>query len=404
MKLFRILSAVILLLISSLVFSPSLSHAATFRSGETITVTESLKDLYISGGTVDVTSVTRNDLTAAGGTVRLEGDTTNDVIAAGGNVTLSGNVGDTARVAGGSIIIQSAIANDLVVAGGTIDLTNEASVGGDLVITGGTLRINAPVRGNVWVTGGTVEINSTVGGNVHGGEIGTLHLGSKAVITGDLTYTAEQKATLASGAQVLGKQNFKQEARGPSEKDATGAIAGIVTAGIIYKLLAGIAVAFFFIWLLPRFFANTNKIIVGDPLKTGFLGFAALILTPILSVILLVLFWIGIASFLLYFFLLVFSVIAVHIFTGWWILRWWYGRDKKDYALDWKAAVIGPLAITIFGLIPVIGWLINFILWLLGIGALVTQLWNFVSLNRYPAPAHNGNASHASRSPSKRKN
>lgn len=269
--------------------------------------------------------------------MRLEGDVTNDALAAGGNVTLSGAVGGTARIAGGSIIIQSAIINDLVVAGGTIDITREASVGGDLVIAGGTLRINGPVKGNIWVTGGNIEINSIVGGSVYGAEIGQLRLGPNAVINGNLDYTAEEKANIAQGAVVKGKQNFKQEEHGPSEKEAAGAIAGIATAGTIFKLITAILVSFFAIWLLPRFFTRNNELIAADPLKTGLLGFAALILMPILSLILLLLFWIGVASFLLYAFLLVVSIVVVYIFVGWILAGGMEGIKSDTSSTGWRA-------------------------------------------------------------------
>jgi cytoskeletal protein CcmA (bactofilin family) len=379
MKILRLAVAVLALL--SFLVAPSSSYAATFRNGETITISESLKDLYVTGGTVSVAGATQNDLTAAGGTVRIEGNVSNDALVAGGNVTLSGSVGDTARVAGGNVIIESPIANDLVAAGGTIDITSEASIGGDLVVAGGTLQINGPVRGNIWVTGGNVVINSTVGGTVHGVEVDELRLGPNAVINGNLDYTGEQKASIANGAVVKGEQNFKQERR-QSDDETAGALAGIATAGTLFKLIAAVLVSLFAIWLLPRFLVKSSEQITSDPLKIGLLGFATLILMPIVSLILLILWWLGVASLLLYLFLLVVSTIVVYVFVGWWVLKWWYGRDKKRYELDWMAGVVGPAVVTILWFIPIIGWLINFILWLMALGALMLQLWNFVTLNR----------------------
>ena len=380
MRLLRTISAVLLFyFFAFFVLLPSSVNAATFRSGETVTVNEPLSNLYAAGGTVNVSSRTVNDLTVAGGTVRIEGDVTNSLLAAGGTLTLSGNVGNNARVAGGTVIIEAPIRNDLMVAGGTIDIDPESRIGGDLIITGGTVRLNAPVQGNVWLTGGQVEINNTVGGNVWGGEVGELRLGPNAVINGDLNYISNQRATIAEGATVSGKQNFKQ-----LDRDLTDGAeaAGTLAAGTMLKLISSILIALFFVWLLPKFFRRTNEIIVTEPLKTGLYGFATLILMPILSVFLLIFLWLSIASFLLYFLILILSVVVVYLFVGWWVLRWWYGRDKKVYALDWKAAIVGPVITTILWFIPVIGWAINFILWLLGIGALMTRLWEFVTIHR----------------------
>lgn len=366
-----------------LVLSPLPVVAANFRSGESITISERLKDLYVSGGNVDVTAPIENDLVAAGGTVKIEGNVTNSILVAGGNITLSGDVQNTVRAAGSTIVIDSTIQNDLLVAGRTIDINDEAQIGGDLVITGGTLRINAPIQGNIYVTGGDVEINSRINGNVWGGNVEKLRLGPNAVIGGDLNYTSSERAQIATGAVVNGKQNFKQiENSNSNQEDDRGALAGLLTAGTLYKLSADILVTLFFIWLLPRFFRKTNETIVAKPLVAGIVGFGTLTLMPILSLILLIFLWLGVASFLLYALLLILSMIILKAFVGWFVLRWWYSRDKKRYDLDWKAAIVGPLIILILWFIPIIGWFIIFILWLLSIGAFVLQLWDYVNYNR----------------------
>jgi hypothetical protein len=380
MKITRLFSAAVLFLFSIILMLPRPVSAATLRSGENLTITEQLKDLYAAGNTVDVTAPVRGDLTIAGGSVRSTDNVSNSVLAAGGNVTISGATGNTIRAAGGSVTIDGPVNNDVVVVGGTVVITDRARINGDLILSGGTLTVNGPVKGNIWTSGGDITLNNTVGGNVWGGSIGNLKLGSQAVINGDLNYSSASHANMANGAVIKGKQNFHQEEnkRNETGKGATA----LLTGGAVYKLIVDILVSLFFIWLLPRFLRRTSEEIAAEPLKAGLLGFATLILMPMISVILLIFLWLGLASFLLYALLLVFAVVVKNIFVGWWALRWWNNREQKDYLLDWKAAVIGPIILFLIALIPVVGWLIVFVLWLCAIGALVLTLWDFTTMNR----------------------
>jgi hypothetical protein len=60
-------------------------------------------------------------------------------------------------------------------------------------------------------------------------------------------------------------------------------------------------------------------------------------------------------------------------------MRWFERRSKKDYTLDWKAGVVGPLALFLILLIPILGWAVGAILFLIAVGALVGELLFFMS-------------------------
>jgi hypothetical protein len=112
-----------------------------------------------------------------------------------------------------------------------------------------------------------------------------------------------------------------------------------------------------------------------SPVLNGVFGLAFLILLPVVSAFLLILLWLGVASFLLYALIVIVSVFVAKIFLGWILLRWWYGRDRRVYNLDWKAAVFGPILMFIIGIIPVLGWLVLAIVYLISTGAVVRELF-----------------------------
>lgn len=349
----------------------SQSYGASIEAGENIYIAENKtgqKDLYLFGSTITSDAFVTNDLTAAAGTVTVNGDISGSLIAAGGDVFIRSKVGNTLRVAGGNIVISGETRNDVLVAGGNIRITDTASISGDLLILGGDIQINGPIKGKVYINGGQATLNAEVGGNLEG-EIGTLTLGSKANIKGDLKYKATEKAKISDEAKVQGKTEFQFIEDKNTQKKAS-----IITTGSIYKLVIDIVISLLFLSILPIF---TNEILIKvkkSPLVSFGTGFIFLFFWPLFSIFLLMLVWLGIAAFLFYGLAIITSIYLGKIFLGWLILNAWYKRDKKEYILNWKAAIVGSISFFILFLIPFIGWSTVFALSLMMIGAFVRYI------------------------------
>jgi cytoskeletal protein CcmA (bactofilin family) len=368
----KYLSALLLSLFSLLVYSfvlpPAL--AADLHSGESVSITKPLNNPYLAGQSIEVTAPVANDVVAAGGTITVDTHVGGNVLAAGGTIDVRGSVDHSVRAAGGTITIDSSVGQDVVVFGGNIMLSKQASVSGDVIFSGGRLQINGPVKGTIHLNGGSVTINAPIGGNVEG-NVHELTLGPQAVINGDLTYQSDNKASIQSGATVHGKVSYKQA---PQNEHAKRGLAALFTLGTLYKLIGEIIIGLLLLWILRpfslRLFAETSE----APLRNIVLGFATLILLPIAGVILLLLFWLGLATLIFYVFLLLLTMVFLPLFVGWKIMDWWEHRDKRVYAIDWKAAVLGPIVLLILSVIPIIGWLIAFILFLWILGGIVHYL------------------------------
>jgi hypothetical protein len=290
-------------------------------------------------------------------------------MAAGGNLNIRSAVANTVRVAGGNVVIEGPVTRDLLVAGGSVDVREEAAVGGDLLIGGGEITINAPVDGDILIGGGQVTINSEVGGSVRG-NVGQLTLGSQAVISGDLSYKSEERARITDGAVVRGRHNFQQIQF--DEKKAEGFLKGLVTAGVVYKLFADIIFALILVWVLRGLVLSVIADMKTRPVRNGLVGLLALVATPIVGLILLVVLWLGIVTLLGYGLLLISSAFVGKLFVGNFILSWWEQRSGRRYVLDWRAAIVGPVVTFIILAIPVIGWIIGFLVFLVSLGGIVS--------------------------------
>ena len=351
-------------------------YAATFRSSESVYLPENetnMHDVYLFGNSVTVDAPITNDTVAAGNTVTINGDVTGSIISAGNDVVIRSHVNNTVRAAGSTVTISGPIDRDLLVAGGKVRITKEASISGDLLFFGGELTLDGPVKGDIHVNGGSVMINAPVGGNVDG-DIAELTLGNNAKINGNLTYIAEQKATIEQGAMVIGHQQYKAQ---PQRKEAPKGLAAVFPSSAFYDLIVSMIASALLVTFLPILVKTTLEKAVNKPFASAGTGFLLLIFVPFFAIFLLILFWLGLALFLIYGLLLIFSMFMSKLFIGWWVLRWWENRDKKEYILDWKAAIVGPVIAFLLAVIPIFGWLALALIYLMTFGALTRTLISF---------------------------
>ncbi len=372
----KLIKKIILLICLLLLFTPSAS-AATFKSGENVffSKTPLLENTYLAGDRVEVSVSSQKDIVAAGGTLLFEGEIQRSLMAAGGTITISGPISQSARIAGGTITIEDSIGEDLIVAGGTIRLSKTSSVGGDLIITGGTLEVEGPVKGNVYANGGDVRINAPVGGDVSG-NMGQLTIGSSASIAGDLTYTSEEKVISQEGAVVKGNTRYTEQEHRSNEQAKA-----LISAGTIYTLVMDILFSLLFVLVLGFITKEVLEKIELSKIKSLGLGFSSLFLMPVAGLFLLIIIWLGITWFVVYILLLLLSLGLLKIYVGAKILSWWEKRNKKEYVLDWKAAVLGPVVVLLLSFIPILGWFSIFILYLMVLGGLVQTVFDFISSN-----------------------
>ena len=122
---------------------------------------------------------------------------------------------------------------------------------------------------------------------------------------------------------------------------------------------------------LAHFWANLGR------------GFAALILTPVAAIIILVTVigaWlaglIGIAYALMVFL----SLALANIAFGSWLIKMVKKRDK--YSVNWQAVVLGVIVLKIIVLIPFVGWLVGLIFVLISLGALYRIVYRNIVLKK----------------------
>jgi hypothetical protein len=216
-------------------------------------------------------------------------------------------------------------------------------------------------------------INNTIGGNVLAG-VGQMSLSPNTVISGNLTYFAEEKASVQPGAVVAGKveyhkQNVSQKKIENAPQQARQVMAAAGLGLKIYTAATLFLLGLVFIKFFPRFSARSIEIVQNQPMKAMGMGALMFFGLPVVAFLLFVsIIGIPFALFAIFLFsiYLYISKFFVALFIGKKLIDWFKWGNSLVLAL-----FLGLVAWIVVTSLPVLGGLIQFIVILVGSGTLV---------------------------------
>jgi hypothetical protein len=254
--------------------------AADSRTGSDITIeaTETIfQDLYLAGGTVDILGRAERDVSVAAGQATISGPIGGSLNIATGRAEITGPISGSLRIVGGTVTISGTVGGDVVMFGAQLEVTSSARINGNVIMSGGQLDMRGQVNGDVQGAVGS----STIGGTVTGAvalTTGNLDITNTAIITGPVTVTGKQAASVASGAEVTGGVTHESlnpwgADQGPVQAASGGLLRTLwmlVTGGLIVLVAPRVSQA------LGR---NGQRIIPALPI-----GLLSLIVLPIIAI------------------------------------------------------------------------------------------------------------------------
>jgi hypothetical protein len=359
----------------------------------------------LTAETVQRTNGTDTFIAASSGMTELQ--MPGDVFASGGAVITKGHVGGDAHVTGFDVELEAAVAGDLYAAGAAVTL--RAPVGGDVSMMGFSLRTadTAITTGNVRMLGSTITIDGSVGGALAaaGGEItlnaavtgdallqgGTLTFGPKARIGGTLTYSAPKPAMIPPdvipAARVVYHKseplthrfkNMHEWGDGWMGNDMPAfpgtlsiAAAFLVTMGFLVLLGGAIlAISPQRVELLRLTGTQRPALMV----LFGVVSMATLIgLVPVAVMTVIGLPFVPIVVLAI---LVVWSL--AYVFGAYVVALRLYlafgGHEDPALSLRIVLLACGVVIFSLLNFVPVLGWMVNFVLVLFGIGTLSTSV------------------------------
>lgn len=375
------------LLVLMLLAAPAVSYAGVVRGGEEFRLGKNevvSDDLYAASGNTVIQGSVRGDLLAAGGQVSIEGTVSEDANIAGGTVVLTGAVNDDVRVVGGRVEIEGRVGDDLAVAGGRVSILRDAVIGGSVSVASGKVIIDGTIRGDLKIAGGDVTINGTVKGKV---EIAAnrVIIGRTAMLDQGLSYRSHQEAEIEAGAQIIGKIDFKDTSEKVERhrKEFTGSLFAIFAILGLLKLAMFIVLVLAIVLLFRTIPSSIVEKMTNRFWTKAGTGFIVLVMVPV-SIFVLFITILGIPlailASLFYAIFIMFAYALGAIFLGAWI----HGLIMQPAApaVNWKTAIVGAIAWFILGNIPLVGWIIKFLLMLAGLGAITTLWYHNIQKNR----------------------
>ncbi len=369
----------IILAALAILFIPQSSHAAAFLGTSVVNLSPaSSTNVYLLGGDVRLSTTTIADVAILGGTLTVSSPVAGDALLAGGTIDVLRPVAGDLRAFGGNIVIEDSVGGDLAAAGGAVRVLGKPK---NTIIAGGTVELSGGSAGPVTVYGAGVLLSGTFTGDVRIYASDHVTLAEGTVIHGSLKYNAPQQAEIPTSAVVdggvayTGSSSFLPTTQEAQTFAAAGAgvffVVNIIAALLAAGLLAGV---------LPLFARRIADRVLTFSLRrfilVALLGFATLVATPVLILLLIVSFvGIGVAIVLAAGFALlcVLSYLYAAVLAGSALAR----TFQKRQTVLWRDAVIGMLALQLIGIIPGLGTLVVMVLSAAAAGAIVSIGFSF---------------------------
>jgi len=415
----RIFTLLTLFVLVMFVFVP-VASAYDGRGGEKVVISKDEvinDDLFVGGNTVIVDGTINGDLIAGGQTVIINGKVTGNVIAAGSSVTVNGEVGYDVIAVGAAVTIgpDAKIKYNAYTAGASVESQAGSLIGGSLLIGTGQGLVSGQITNDLLVAANRLRLESTVGRNakiaVDNSSSGFspsymygpnfppipsvqagLTFGPEAHVAGSLDYVSPQPVEGATSVSSQVTHTLPPQDQQLSRELAQRRNTSSSVFDALRRLIALLLVGLFIAWLAPRWITAPAEKLVSRPLPSLVLGLVGLVAAPIswfvalgVIVVLAVVFGLlslggltglillagfpalGLAFVAILFILSYLCQSIVAYLGGRWIL--------SHIRPEWNSKIYGPLLIglLILGLlfaVPVAGGLLQFLIVLVGLGAI----------------------------------
>jgi cytoskeletal protein CcmA (bactofilin family) len=433
---FRVLLSGLLITLLLVGFASS-AKAFEGQGGDSVQIAagQTVNDnLYVGAKTFTLDGTVNGDVFAAGETMTINGKVDGDVMATGQTVIINGTVNGDVRMAAGALYMgeNAKVSGDVVAFGGSLETRKGGSIGKDMLFYGGQALLSGDIGRNLRAGTGGLKIDGKITGNVDA-EVGDatnagpspssylpqvsvplpivppgLNIAPTAKIGGKLVYTSSKELSFPAGLVAGGIQYLKPVVK-PEDVVVPPTLSEQIMTGIfdaLRRMVTLILFGLFLAWLFPAFLKKTSDNIQSAALPMlgwGIVSWAAfffavlvLIVATIVGAMIFgiltlgsvsgVIVWLGIlALFILIIgFVLAVSFVAPIIVSslgGKLILA----RVKPEWS-EHKAwpVILGVVILAALSALPFLGWLINLLAVLLGLGAL--WVWGRAALKTQQQP------------------
>lgn len=354
-------------------------------------------DTYLAGETISESLTATGDVFAAGSVVSTSGSTSGDTHVAGYNVDVSTQTGGNVYAAGSAVSISAAVGEDATAAGFSVHSTAEAIVSGNLRFFGRSLIIDGPVEGALTAFGGNVHVNAPISGDAWIAAE-SLTFGPDATIGGDLILSAPDDQSVPTRVISSERITLEDWDRGKMYREFDRSwetvdmpmlptwmslFSAFLISTIFLLLLAAV-----FLSLVPNRVEKMRRRVTRQPLQTfllGVIGLSALFgLVPVTALTI-----IGIPFVLFALLLIIVAWTLGYLLAAYGVARRvlfaFDGNEDPSFMVKLVTLFVAICVVAVLNFIPFVGWVVNYTLVLLGVGAMTAGLLSVFITDPDPA-------------------
>ena len=354
----------------------ALADTVSFQSGS---------DTFVAGAQVSQTLDTAGDAFVAGRTLQARGVAGGDLHVSGFDVSVSADTSEDLYAAGATVIISGSVTEDLTAAGFSVRTEKTSQTQGNARLFGNSITIEGPVGGALTVTGRDVILNAPITSDARI-VAQSLTFGPDAVVDGALTYSTQNEVSVPERVAPAARVKFEAFSgrRTWEDWDEIGKDMPVLPTfaslmfGFVISLLFFMVLGALMLGFMPKRLARMRRSTAAAPGQTLLLGVIGLsILFGMVAIV-------GLTIVGLPFVPIVILAILVAWTLGYALgaysiaMRVWAGmggaEDPSNIArlMVFAAAII---CVALLNFIPFVGWVANYTLVLLGIGAMTRALF-----------------------------
>lgn len=353
-----------------------------------------------------VSGATGTDRFFAGSALTEDIDAPRDVFVAGRSVTAKGQAGGDVHVAGFDVDVETKTAADLYAIGASV--TVRAEVGEDLSAMGFNVRTaqSATTRGNARLMAETITIDGPVGGAlsatareiVLNADVGgdtrliaeTITFGPNAKVQGKLSYSTEDEIAVPERVapetrvtfEKIDRTEFMREMQENWDVTEYPVLPSFISmlSGFLLTLGLFVILGAIFLTFFPKPVSKMRKNIGAQPGQMALAGVVGLSLlfglVPVTALTI-----VGLPVVLIAILAIIVIWTLGYILAAYSIaMRVWQafgGELDPSKVARLVALTIAVICVTILNFIPFVGWIVNYTLVLLGVGAMTHALFTW---------------------------
>lgn len=340
---------------------------------------------------VDAGEIVDDTFVAFGRTVRIDGEVTGDLIAFAQSIEINGTVLGDIYIFGRTIEVDGPVGGGFAGFGQVIRIgdsfgqsvygfaqsfrsSRDATIAGDLFAFGEDISVGGSVGRNVTVSGNTLTISGEVKRDVtFRGWMATIQ--SSASIGGDLDVGLpdEDDLEVDAAATIAGETIVDIPEPGQEEAEEDGIVSLWTIAWTALWLVTAFLSGLLLLWALPALRRVPLDNLTGILTSAG-LGFVLVTATPVLAVVLAVTL-IGLPAGLV-----IAAVWALSLYVSKIVVAHFLGnallRPKQQGVRSLLLPLLAGLVLVLIAVsLPYVGWVINLLLVIIGLGAMGQALY-----------------------------